>query len=55
MALPADVCATVHNSADGYSSSVRNLQGISLASDNVFRDDSAARQMATVTGSVASG
>ncbi len=55
LALPADVCATVYNSADGYSSSVRNLQGISLASDNVFRDDSAAQQMATVTGSAASG
>ena len=45
----------VSSNADDGPINVRNLQGISLASDNVFRDDSAAQQLATVTGSVASG
>jgi len=40
---------------DGYSQSVGNLSKVSLATDNVFGDDSAARELATVTGSVAAG
>ena len=55
LALPQDVCNTVYNGDSGYSASVRNLAAITLASDNVFGDDSAINQMATVTGSLASG
>ena len=53
IALPEDVCRTVF-AADGYSQSVTNLGGVSLASDNVFSDGAAA-QLATVTGSNAAG
>jgi len=39
----------------GYESSVTNMRRITLATDMVFGDDLAAREMATVTGSVTSG
>jgi protocatechuate 3,4-dioxygenase beta subunit len=39
----------------GYQASVGNLARLSLASDNVFGDDSAALQLARVTGDVTSG
>lgn len=55
LALPEDVCKTVYGSADGYTASVNNLGQLSLASDNVFSDDSAKTQLATVTGSVKDG
>lgn len=55
LALPQDVCSTVYNGDTAYSASVRNLAQISLASDNVFGNDSAATQMATVTGSLSEG
>lgn len=55
LALPADVCTTIYNTASGYATSVRNLSGVTLASDNVFSNDQAARQLATVTGSVSTG
>ena len=35
--------------------SVRNVSHVSLASDNVFRDDGGIHQIATMSGSVASG
>jgi protocatechuate 3,4-dioxygenase beta subunit len=54
IALPKDACDLVY-ATDGYSQSVQNLSQVSLADDNVFRDDSAARQLGTVTGSVESG
>jgi len=54
LALPEDVCSTVYAS-DGYSSSVRSLSRVSLASDNVFGDDEGVHELATVTGSVAQG
>jgi protocatechuate 3,4-dioxygenase beta subunit len=54
IALPEDVSETVYAS-DGYSKSVANMSQISLATDNVFGDDSAATELATVTGSVADG
>ena len=54
IALPEDVCDVVYDT-DGYEASVSNLAGTSLASDNVFSDDSAADQLATVSGSVADG
>ena len=55
LALPEDVCRTVYASANGYTSSTANLSRISLQSDNVFGDDQAARQLATVTGSITDG
>jgi protocatechuate 3,4-dioxygenase beta subunit len=54
VALPQDVCETVY-AEDGYEDSVGNLSRVSLASDNVFGDDGAALQLATVTGDVAGG
>jgi protocatechuate 3,4-dioxygenase beta subunit len=54
LALPQDVCTTVY-ATDGYSASVSNLGQVTLATDNVFSDDSAAHQLGTVTGSVSAG
>ena len=54
IALPADVCSTVYNSATGYSASVTNLAQISLASDNVFSDGTT-YEMATVSGNIPDG
>lgn len=54
LALPEAVCDAVY-ATTGYGQSVTNLAQISLSSDNVFSDDQAAQQMATVTGSVAAG
>ena len=54
LALPEDVCATVY--ADSrYPGSAQNLSQTSLAGVNVFGDDSAALQLATVTGDVGTG
>lgn len=54
MALPETTCSTVY--ADSrYSGSAQNLAQTSLASDNVFGDDSAALQLASVTGSAETG
>ncbi|GIF16502.1 intradiol ring-cleavage dioxygenase [Actinoplanes teichomyceticus] len=55
IALPKNVSQTVYASATGYSASVTNLRRITLATDMVFGDDLAAREMATVTGSVSAG
>ncbi len=55
LALPEDVCTTVFETADGYSQSLNNLAQVSLDTDNVFSDDDAILQLATVTGSVADG
>ena len=54
IALPKDACDLVY-ATDGYSQSIQGLSRVTLASDNVFRDDSAVRQLGTVTGDVASG
>jgi protocatechuate 3,4-dioxygenase beta subunit len=54
LALPEDVCDVVY-ATTGYEDSVTNLAGVTLASDNVFGDDSAATQLATVTGDVTNG
>jgi protocatechuate 3,4-dioxygenase beta subunit len=54
VALPEDVCDTVFAEA-GYESSVANLGQVALDTDNVFGDDSAQSQLATVTGDVGSG
>lgn len=55
LALPASACNLVYGVADGYAASVSHFAAISLSSDNVFSNDSAARQLATVSGSVAGG
>jgi protocatechuate 3,4-dioxygenase beta subunit len=54
IAIPQDAANTVYAST-GYRQSVTNLTQVSLATDNVFGDDSAARELAQVSGSVADG
>ncbi|MCA0374342.1 MAG: dioxygenase [Gemmatimonadetes bacterium] len=53
IALPKATCDVVYATA-GYESSVRNLAGVSLASDNVFSDGSQL-QLATMSGDVTNG
>jgi protocatechuate 3,4-dioxygenase beta subunit len=53
IALPKSACDEVY-ATTGYSQSISNLNGVTLASDNVF-SDGASLQLATMTGSVASG
>ncbi len=54
IALPEDACAAVF-ATSGYEQSVRNMQQVSLDSDNVFREDGGARQLGTISGSVEAG
>lgn len=54
VALPRATCEQVY-AQSGYQASVGNLARLSLAEDNVFGDDGAARQLATVTGDVTNG
>jgi len=54
LAFPEETCAEVY-ATDGYEASVRNLSQTSLSSDNVFSDDEGVHELATMTGSVASG
>ncbi|WP_082561585.1 intradiol ring-cleavage dioxygenase [Microbacterium sp. Root61] len=54
IALPAETNDTVYATA-GYEQSVRNAAQVTLQNDNVFRDDGAIRQLATMSGSVAQG
>ncbi len=54
LALPQAACAKVY-ATEAYPGSAANLAGTSLATDFVFRDDAAIRQLPTVTGSVAKG
>ena len=54
LALPQSICEQVY-AIDGYAASATNLAGISLATDNVFSEDSAALQLATLTGSISDG
>jgi protocatechuate 3,4-dioxygenase beta subunit len=54
VALPEDACDAVY-ATTGYEASIQNLGQVSLATDNVFRDDGGARQLGTVSGSVESG
>ena len=55
LAMPASACSQVYGVASGYSASVANFAAASLATDNVFSDDSAASQLATVTGDATNG
>jgi hypothetical protein len=54
IALPEETCSLVY-ATEGYEESVRNLSQTSLTTDNVFGDDGGARQLAAVSGDVASG
>lgn len=54
LALPLATCQQVYASP-GYASSPGRLAALSLAGDFVFADDSAALQLASVSGSVAAG
>lgn len=54
LALPKTICDKVY-ATSGYSGSGKNLAQISLATDNVFRDDKAIHQPATVTGNISKG
>ncbi|NQX28192.1 3,4-dioxygenase subunit beta [Microbacteriaceae bacterium VKM Ac-2854] len=54
IALPAEACDAVYATA-GYEQSVRNMQQTSLASDNVFGEDSGIHQIATMSGDAATG
>ena len=54
VALPKEICEEVYQQP-GYEASVTNLAQVSLDDDNVFGEDSAALQLASVTGSVTGG
>lgn len=54
MALLEDICRAVY-ATDGYENSTENLSQVTLATDNVFGDDSAVLQLATMTGDVTNG
>jgi protocatechuate 3,4-dioxygenase beta subunit len=54
VALPKEICDIVY-AEKGYESSASNLANVSLESDNVFGDDAAIHQLATVTGDVSHG
>ena len=54
IALPEETNAVVY-ATSGYEASVRNAAQVSLAGDNVFGDDGGIHQIATMSGSVASG
>lgn len=58
LAMPSAACSTVYNGSSSYSTSVRNFASITLASDNVFGDNSSAQiaqQTPVMSGSVAAG
>ena len=58
LALPSDVCNAIYPNVAGYSASVANLAAVSLATDNVFGDNTAAQIAAmtpTMSGSVNAG
>ena len=54
IALPKDICDLVY-ATSGYEQSIQNLEGVSLASDNVFGEDDGERQIGTISGNVSSG
>lgn len=54
IALPDEANADVYATA-GYEQSVRNASQVSLQGDNVFGDDGGIHQIATMSGSVATG
>jgi protocatechuate 3,4-dioxygenase beta subunit len=55
IAFPEEVADQVYDNAEGYEQSVTNMSRLTLATDMVFGDDLAAREMATITGDVSCG
>jgi len=58
LAFERDLCSAIYQNASGYSDSLNNLAGVTIASDGVFGDNSAAemaQMTAAVTGSVSAG
>lgn len=58
MAMARDVCSTVYSGATGYSTSVSNLANVTIASDNVFGDNTTAQMAAmtpTLSGDISNG
>jgi protocatechuate 3,4-dioxygenase beta subunit len=58
LAMPRDICQGVYKNAAGYSQSLRELSDVTVSSDNVFEDSTAAqiaRQTPVLTGSVSAG
>lgn len=51
LAFPESTCRVAY-AVNGYATSLTNLNGVTLASDNVFGEDRAANQLATMTGDV---
>jgi protocatechuate 3,4-dioxygenase beta subunit len=54
IALPQAACDAVY-ATTGYQASVANLAKVTLATDNVFSDDSGAHQLPTISGDVTAG
>ncbi|GLY99156.1 intradiol ring-cleavage dioxygenase [Actinoplanes sp. NBRC 103695] len=54
IAIPEDAADAVY-ATDGYAASVTNMGQVSLSTDNVFGEDSAATELATMSGSVSAG
>ncbi len=54
LALPESFCRQAYTDSR-YTNSLNNLNGVTLASDNVFRDDQAVHQLATVAGDNTNG
>jgi hypothetical protein len=54
IALPQAACEAVY-ATSGYEQSVGNLSQVSLQGDTVFGDDGGVHQLATMSGSAASG
>jgi protocatechuate 3,4-dioxygenase beta subunit len=58
LAMPRDICQSVYKNAAGYSQSLTDLSDVTVSSDNVFGDSTAAqiaRQTPMLTGSVSAG
>ena len=58
LAMPRDICQSVYKNAAGYNESLADLSNVTVSSDNVFGDSTAAqiaRQTPVLTGSVSAG
>jgi protocatechuate 3,4-dioxygenase beta subunit len=58
LAMPSATCSTVYNGSSTYSSSIANFSRVSIASDNVFGDNTSAQiaqQTPAMSGSVSAG
>jgi len=58
MALPRDVCTAVYSTGTNYGNSASSLARVSLASDGIFADNTAAQvaaQTLSMSGSVSAG